>query len=271
MQKPCEAVGSYMNRDSNAIIIKCNSVKLNAEENKLNNHQASGDNISITDIPSGIHLPTGAFGKSEGQHENFVNTSRIQGKTDAYAANKNNCVSDVGLAPCDFEDSFYLDTQSEKIIQQMVIENSKQEGAKDTNLAVEIMRPHNLHSGSSQNEIHVTFPQDQRSPGMTSIDHSEPKTVDTVKRSTNSHGVDILTSESPLSYSPILLRGNGPCFKGNELSVTDSQLNSFLEGYQTQEAMKPVISAVPQKRTPTGIEVECLPVPETSLNVSGGR
>lgn len=32
--------------------------------------------------------------------------------------------------------------------------------------------------------------------------------------------------------------------------------------------MKPVVSLVPQKRTPTGVEVECLPVPETSLNLS---
>ncbi|XP_019508447.1 PREDICTED: DNA polymerase theta isoform X2 [Hipposideros armiger] len=271
MQMPCELVSSYMNRDSNAIIIKCKSVKLNAEENKLNNLQASGDNISSIDTSSGVHLSTGAFGKSGGHHENFVNTSRIQEKTDTYAANKNNGVSDLGFIPCDFEDSFYLDTQSEKIIQQMVTENTKQEAVKDTNLAVEIM-PTGLDkqgsARSSQSEIRVTFPGGQSSPGVTNTDHLEPKTVDTVKRSTDSHGVDILTPENPLSHSPILLRENGHCFKGNELSVTDSQLNSFLEGYQTQEAMKPVIALVPQKRTPTGLEVECLPVPETSLNLS---
>ncbi|EPQ13387.1 DNA polymerase theta [Myotis brandtii] len=203
---------NHMNRDSNAII-KCKSINFNAEEKKSNNLQVSGDNISSTEIPNGVHLPAGAFGKSGGQQENFLNTSRVQEETDAYAAKetKNNCVSDLGLVPCDFEDSFYLDTQSEKIIQQMTTENAKQ-GAKDTNLATDIMQKslNKRNSSSIQNEIHTAFP-------------------------------------------------------ANELSVTDSQLNSFLEGYQTQEAMKPVIS---QKRTSTGVEVECLPVPETSLNLS---
>ncbi|EPY77304.1 hypothetical protein CB1_001278036 [Camelus ferus] len=172
---------------------------------------------------------------------------------------------------CDFEDSLYLDTQSEKIIQQVATENAKQEGAKDTNLATGMMQK-SLDKQSSvsscQNEIHVTFPRERCSSGMTNIDHLKLKTVDAVKQGTDSRGVDNLTPESPTLYSPILVGENGPCFKGNELSVTDSQLNSFLQGYQTQEAMKPVIPLFPQKITPTGIEVECLPVPETSLNLS---
>lgn len=266
-QIACDTISNYMNRDSNAII-KCKSINFNAEEKKSNNLQVSGDNISSTAMPTGVHLPAGAFGKSGGQQENFLNTSRIQEETDAYAAKetKNNGVSDLGLVPCDFEDSFYLDTQSEKIIQQMATENAKQ-GAKDTNLATDIMQKslNKRNSSSVQNEIHIAFSGEQHSPGVRNIDHLEPKTVDTIKQSAGSHGVNILTPESPLFHSPILLKENGPCLKANELSVTDSQLNSFLESYQTQEAMKPVIS---QKRTSTGIEVECLPVPETSLNLS---
>nr|KAF6478350.1 DNA polymerase theta [Molossus molossus] len=269
-QMPCDIVSSYMNGDSNAII-KCKSIKFNAEEKESNNLQVSGDHISSTEVPNGVHLPTGAFGKLGGQQENFLNTSRIQEKTDAYAAKKpkNNCVSDLGSVLCDFEDSFYLDTQSEKIIQQMATENAKQ-GAKDTNLATDRKQKSldKQNSSSVQNEIHVTFPGEQHSPGVINIDHLEPKTVDTMKQSTGSHGVDTLTPESPLFHSPILLKENSSCFKGNELSVTDSQLNSFLEAYQIQEALKPGISLVPQKRIPTDIEVECQPVPETSLNLS---
>ncbi|XP_045707980.1 DNA polymerase theta isoform X2 [Phyllostomus hastatus] len=269
-QMPCDTVSRYMNTDSNAII-KCNSVKLNAEEKKSNNLQVSGDNISNTEIPSGVPLPAGTFGESGGQQENVLNASRIQEKTDAYAANKskNNCASDLQLVPSDFEDSFYLGTQSEIVIQQMATEDVKQ-GTKDTSLATEMMQKSLDKQGSSsfQNEIHITFPSEQHSPGVINIDHLEPKAVDTMKQNPGSHAVDILTPESPLFHSPILLRENGPCFKGNEFSVTDSQLNSFLEGYQTQEAMKPVISLVPQKRTPTDIKVECLPVPDTSWNLS---
>ncbi|XP_016055399.1 PREDICTED: DNA polymerase theta [Miniopterus natalensis] len=267
---PCDTISSYINRDSNAII-KCTSVEFNAEEKKSNNLQISGDNISSTEIPSGVHLPTGAFGKSEDQQEDFLNTSRIQEKTDVYAAKKTkkNCVLDLGLVSCDFEDSFYLDTQSEKILQQVATENAEQ-GAKDTNPATEIMQKglDKENSSSVQNKIHTTVPGEPHSAGVINTDHLELKTVDTVTQSTDSHGVDILTPESPLFHSPIFLRENGPSFKRNELSVTDSQLNSFLEGYQTQEAMKPLISLVPLKRTPTDTEVECLPVPETSLNLS---
>lgn len=264
-QIACDTINNYMNRDSNAII---KYINFNAEEKKSNNLEVSGDNISSTEIPSGVHLPVGAFGKSGGQQENFLNTSRIQEETDAYAAKEteNNCVSDLGLVSCDFEDSFYLDTQSEKIIQQMATENTKQ-GAKDTNLSTDIMQKslNKQNSSSVQNEIHIAFSGEQHSPGVINIDHLEPKTVDTIKQSAGSHGVNILTPESPLFHSTILLKENGPCLKANELSVTDSQLNSFLETYQTQEAMKTVIS---QKRTSTGKEVECLPVPETSLNLS---
>ncbi|XP_059778117.1 DNA polymerase theta [Balaenoptera ricei] len=270
-QMPYETDSSYMNRDSN-VVMKCESTKLNAEENKSSNLQVSEDNISSTEIPSGVHLLSGAFGKSGGQCENILNTLRVQVKTDAYAADrtKNNHVSDLGLDLCDFEDSFYLDTQSEKIIQQIATENGKQEGAKDTSLATGMMQK-SLDKQSSvssfQKEIHITFPGEQHSPGMTN--HLKLKTVDAMKQSTDSHGVDNLTPESPIFYSPILIGENDPCFKGSELSVTDSQLNSFLQGYQTQEAMKPVIPLVPKMRTPTDIEVERLPVPETSLNLSG--
>ncbi|KAB0391476.1 hypothetical protein E2I00_008396, partial [Balaenoptera physalus] len=270
-QMPYETDSSYMNRDSD-VVMKCESTKLNAEENKSSNLQVSEDNISSTEIPSGVHLLSGAFGKSGGQCENILNTLRVQVKTDTYAADrtKNNHVSDLGLDLCDFEDSFYLDTQSEKIIQQIATENGKQEGAKDTSLATGMMQK-SLDKQSSvssfQKEIHITFPGEQHSPGMTN--HLKLKTVDAMKQSTDSHGVDNLTPESPIFYSPILIGENDPCFKGNELSVTDSQLNSFLQGYQTQEAMKPVIPLVPKMRTPTDIEVERLPVSETSLNLSG--
>ncbi|XP_036907433.1 DNA polymerase theta isoform X2 [Sturnira hondurensis] len=269
-QMPCDTVSCYMSTDSNAII-KCKSIKFSAEEKKSNNLQVSGDNISSTEIPSGAPLPAGAFGESGGQRGDVLNASRIQEKTDAYAANKskNNCVSDLGLVLCDFEESFYLDTQSEIVIQQMAAENAKQ-GTKDTNLATEMMQKSLDKQGSSscQNEIHITSPREQHSPGVINIDHLEPKTVVTMKQHPGSHEVAMVTPESPLFHSPMLLRENGPCFKGNEFSVTDSQLNSFLKGYQTQEAMKPVISLVPQRRTPTDIKVECPPVPDTSWDLS---
>ncbi|KAG8522018.1 DNA polymerase theta, partial [Galemys pyrenaicus] len=263
-------VSSYVNRDSN--VTRYESLKFNAEEKKSNIFQVLEGKISSSEITNGLLLSSGTFGKSGGQHENFLNVCRLQETKDICAANKakNNHASNLSLVLCDFEDSFYLDTQSEKIIQQITTENIKEELTKDTSLSTGIMQKSlgkQISMNSLQNRIHNTFPGEQLSPGVTNIDHLEVN-VDTMKPSTNLHEVDIWTPESPIFLSPVLLEGNGSCFKRNELSVTDSQLNSFLQGYRTQEAMKQVIPPVPQKSTPTGIEVACLPVPETSLNLS---
>ncbi|ELW67555.1 DNA polymerase theta [Tupaia chinensis] len=272
-QMPFEAVSSNTNGDSDVTSVKCKSVKFNSEENKPSHFQAFGNNISRTQIPSEIQVLTGTFRESGGQHDSFQNTSKIQEKACAYLTNKteNNNVSDLGLVLCDFEDSFYLDTQSEKIIQEIATENAKQ-AAEDPNLAAEKMQTNvqkqNLIS-SFQNALCVTLPGEQHSPGVTNTEPLDHKTGDTRhKPSTDSCRVDILTRENSVFHSPILLEENSPCFKGNELSVTDSQLNNFLQGYQTQETVKPGIPVVPQKETPTAMEGECLPVPETSLNMS---
>uniref|UniRef100_A0A2K5CWA9 DNA-directed DNA polymerase n=1 Tax=Aotus nancymaae TaxID=37293 RepID=A0A2K5CWA9_AOTNA len=270
-QMPCEAVSSYINGDLNVITVNCEMIKLNTEENNPSHFQALGDDISRTEIPSGVFLSTGALSKSGGQHENFLNISRLQEKTGDYTTNKTkNNAADSGLVLCDFEDSFYLDSQSEKIIQHMATESAKL-GAENTSLAAGIMQKSLVKQNSMnsfQNECHITFPAEQHPLGVKKIDHLDLKTVGPMKQSIDSHGFKILTPESPIFHSPILLEENGLCFKKNELSVTDSQLNSFLQVYQTQETVKPVTSVVSQKRTPTGIEGECLPVPETSLNMS---
>ncbi|XP_064230756.1 DNA polymerase theta isoform X2 [Aotus nancymaae] len=270
-QMPCEAVSSYINGDLNVITVNCEMIKLNTEENNPSHFQALGDDISRTEIPSGVFLSTGALSKSGGQHENFLNISRLQEKTGDYTTNKTkNNAADSGLVLCDFEDSFYLDSQSEKIIQHMATESAKL-GAENTSLAAGIMQKSLVKQNSMnsfQNECHITFPAEQHPLGVKKIDHLDLKTVGPMKQSIDSHGFKILTPESPIFHSPILLEENGLCFKKNELSVTDSQLNSFLQVYQTQETVKPVTPVVSQKRTPTGIEGECLPVPETSLNMS---
>ncbi|XP_047419090.1 LOW QUALITY PROTEIN: DNA polymerase theta [Sciurus carolinensis] len=266
-QMPCEVVSSDMHKDSIVTAIKCESITFNSEENKSNHFQALGDNINRTRVTSRIFPSTGTFGKSGGQHENFLNSSSIKEKTDAYVTKKteNNHVSDLGLV-CDFEDSFYLDTQSEKIIQQMATENAKP-GVKATILAAGTMQKSidKQDMNPFHNEFHVFG--EKHSPGITNKESLDLKTFETVKQSTE-QGIDRPTPESLVFHSPILLGENSPGFKGNELSVTDSQLNSFLQGYQTQEMVKPVTPLIPQKRTPTDMEGECQPGPETSLNMS---
>ncbi|XP_042525596.1 DNA polymerase theta isoform X1 [Dipodomys spectabilis] len=262
-QMLCQVPNSNIQKESNAATMKCESIKPNNEESEQNHFQALGDKIRKTEVPSRILQSAEPFGKTEDQHENFLNSTKMQEKTDTYSTNKtkNNPASDLSLVLCDVEDSFYLDTQSEKIMQQMVIENAKQ-GIKDTSLAVGIVQRSLDRQNSFQNECHVTSSSDQHIPRRTNMDHLDLKIIGT------EYGNDRQILKSFTLRSPVLLEENGLCFKGNEYSVTDSQLNSFLQGYQTQETVKPVKLTAPQKRSPTGGETECLPGPETSLNMS---
>ncbi|KAM6224815.1 DNA polymerase theta [Rhynchocyon petersi] len=250
--------------------IKYENRKFNAEGKRVNHFGALEDNGSSSETRSRILLSTQTFGKAGGQHENFLYMSRRQeGKA---TANKtlNNHVSDLSLVSCDFEDSLYLDTQSEKIIQQMATGNAKQEEIKDTNLAAG-MTWESLEkcrtAVSFQKEIHITFSGKHHHVGGANTDNLEHKTVGAVRENTDSCGIQTPTLQSPDFHSPVLLE-NGPCFKSRDFSVTDSQLNSFLQGYQTQETQKPVVPLTPQESTPTGTEVECVPVSERSLNMS---
>lgn len=265
-QMPCETISICRNRALN--VTECESIKFKTEKNKLNGFQVVGAKISSTDTPSRLQLLAETFDKSGNQHENCMNTCEIKENTGAYQINKTktNFFSNIGL---DFEDSFNLDTQSENIIQQMTILNAEEE-TNVTSLATEIMQK-NFDKKSSKSFLHkesqTAIPEDPHFPEVTNTDNLELKTV-VMQESSDSLATDNLISDNPILYSPVLMGENGPCFKRNELSVTDSQLNSFLQGYQTQEAVKPIISLVPQKSTPTGTEVECLPIRETSLNLS---
>ncbi|XP_029424085.1 DNA polymerase theta isoform X2 [Nannospalax galili] len=267
----CEAVSSYMSRDSSVTrTIKYDNVKLSSKEKKSNHCQALGGDRSRTKVPSRLLQSAAEFGQARGQHENFLNSSRVQENTDTYITNKTekNHVSNLGLVFCDFGDSFCLDTQSEKIIQQIPTENDKQ-GIKATTLGAGLIeRSVDTQSleHSPQNESCRT-PGERHSPRISNTDHLDINMVDTVNQSTE-NATNRLTPESPNFHSPILLGENEPGFKENEHSVTDSQLNSFLQGFQTQEMVKPVIPLDPQTRTPTSIEEECLLGPESSLNMS---
>ncbi|XP_075412465.1 DNA polymerase theta isoform X2 [Tenrec ecaudatus] len=266
-----EVVSNHKSKDSNVANIKYE--KTNPEEKNSNNFQA----ILSPAIPSRIFLSSGTCGKFGDQHENILNTSGKQAKPDVFAANKtkNNHVSDFGLSLCGFEDSLYLDTQAEKIIQQMAAEHANPDGTKDAASLAAGTRQRDLDKGSSassfQKEILMTCPSERLSVGVTNTGHLALN-ADTSKQSPDSLGLARLTPQSQDIHSPILVEDNGPGFKGigkgNELSVTDSQLNSFLQGYQTQETVKSAKPLIPQQSTPTDIKGECLPVFETSLNMS---
>ncbi|XP_058517936.1 DNA polymerase theta isoform X1 [Ochotona princeps] len=257
---PCEAVSNWTDRDSSGAATTCLNMKVNSEKTP-SHFLASGDKGSTTEKPRRILLPVGTFGKID-QLENFLNSSRVQGKADVYITNqtKNDHVPNLGLIPCDFEDSLYLDTQSERMIQQVTTENAML-AAQGNSLARQ------SSVTSPQNELDTAFSGEQCPPGATQTDQLDLKTIEVRKQSTGAHGTDNQTPENHTCHSPVLLEEHKPCFKGNELSVTDSQLTSFLQGYQTQGTVKSVTVLCPQN-SPIGGEGESPPTPETSLNMS---
>ncbi|KAL1787706.1 DNA polymerase theta isoform X1 [Sigmodon hispidus] len=257
-QVSCEAI-SYMARYPDDVTIQCESKKLNREE-ESNHCQALGNNKSRAEAPSGLLQSAAELSQAGSQHEHLLN-SGIREKTDAYAANKTEHNHVCNSAPCDFGDSFYLDTQSEKIIEQVATEHAKQ-GAKTVGI-IEEGDTRNSEC-SFQNECHQT-PGEQRFPGAANTDHLDSRSAETTKQNTEK-AIGRLTPKSLISHSPTSQGGNGPCFKENEHSVTDSQLNSFLQGFETQEMVKPVLPLAPPTGTPTALEEESLP--ETSLNLS---
>ncbi|EDK97954.1 polymerase (DNA directed), theta, isoform CRA_d, partial [Mus musculus] len=245
-----QAGSSYVARDSNdAAPIKCERMKLNSKDRDSNPcRQALGSYTGRTEALQS----TAKLGQAGGQCENLLNSSGVQGKTGAHATNRTEHSHASNPAFCDFGDSLDLDTQSEEIIEQMATENTMQ-GAK----AVVIME----EGSAMQNKCHST-PGDQHVPGAANTDHVDSKKVESVKANTEKN----INRGAPVSLIFHTQGENGACFKGNEHSVTDSQLNSFLQGFETQEIVKPIIPLAPQMRTPTGVEEESLP--ETSLNMS---
>nr|XP_045004351.1 DNA polymerase theta [Jaculus jaculus] len=251
-RESCEIVSSRTFRDSDVTTAICCGRRSVDMENKPGCYQVLGDDVSKTELPQGLVQSTIELHQSGGKREEHSLNSRVQEKAD---------VSKLGLVLCEFADSFYLDTQSEKVIQQLGTTNANQE-TKMSALAAGAMQ-----KGLDPQNACPRTPSEQHSVSVARPDQLEAKVVDTVKQSTE-NGVDRLTTESPIFHSPVLLGENNPGFKGIEHSVTDSQLNSFLQGFQTQEMVEPVMPLAPQMKTPTGIEAVCLPPPETSLNLS---
>ncbi|XP_068926104.1 DNA polymerase theta [Petaurus breviceps papuanus] len=267
-----ETGSNYTNTDKNVAASKWKGGESNADENNPSHFHLPEDSISLSKVSNRLSLQIGAMDKGD-LGENDTKASGVKKQAGAYVASetKNSQSSDLGLGLRDFDDSFRLDTQTEKIIQQMSAETAEQEGAKDKNLATVLTQKNSRRQRSvstSQNE-NIIYANGGSAVGMRKMDHSSLKIVDPKKKTAESHDVEVLPIESPVLRSPVKLKGNFFSFKGNENSVTDSQLNSFLQGYQTQDSLESAIPPGFQKRASSGRDsADCQLVFETSLNMS---
>jgi len=175
----------------------------------------------------------------------------------------------------DFEDSFQLDTQTERIIkQEAAAEITRQQGIQDPDLSVAPQQEISMNTSTLQagNATGERLDATVRKLGLSSI-----ITTNNVMKNTDHHCSNKVLESGDLSVQPVAKEiASVPVLKGSDYSVTDSQLNSFLQYYHTQNSVKgESASNSPNKATcPLDrehfVEDEHHPVMETSLNTSDG-
>ncbi|KAG6923564.1 DNA polymerase theta, partial [Chelydra serpentina] len=274
-----DAASSSANLHVSTSASKQKTVYFYPDENKSFHFQIQNDGKTCTGKPNGILLQTGGVGKADNQPEDFLKDSTVKSRAVCVAKDvKNGYSPDLYSVSKEFEDSFQLDTQTDRILQQEVAaEIARQQGAKDTEQAEipEQKISMKLHCASTlQNE---DVANEKLAAALRKVACSNLGTRNTTKETTDLHCTNALGSRNPNLQPAMKCTESAFCLKGNDFSFTDSQLCSFLQGYQTQNSVKESASQGLQKAvSPSNdqcphnvlVQVECHPPPETSLNIS---
>ncbi|XP_068273560.1 DNA polymerase theta [Nyctibius grandis] len=234
--------------------------------------QNGGKNES--EEPKGTLVQAGALQKANSHPKDFLKDSLVKSRGVCNAGDdQNGPYSDLFSDSRHFEDSFQLDTQTEMIIKQEgAAEITGQQGILGSELAVipqqEISKK--LSTSRTENATDERLAATARKLGLSSL-----ITTNNVTKNTAHHGSNKILESGGLNLQPITKEiESAPCLKESDFSVTDSQLHSFLQDYQTQNSVKgeTVSKDLNQATSPFDrehiVQVECHPVPETSLNMS---
>ncbi|XP_077335502.1 DNA polymerase theta [Lithobates pipiens] len=173
-----------------------------------------------------------------------------------------------------FEDSFQLDTQTEKIMQQqqqqVASESEREQRDRDTKLPAELS---NHNSGTQslaaidlvREETHV----DVGDPREEQITHLSQVTVNAVQNVSNHLDEPKLISEGPEKQAQLK---KCSWSRGNDVSLTDTQLQSLFQTLHTQpreERGSPQnLAEIQTCVAPVEEALPCNQVAETSLNMS---
>uniref|UniRef100_A0A8C8S5R2 DNA polymerase theta n=1 Tax=Pelusios castaneus TaxID=367368 RepID=A0A8C8S5R2_9SAUR len=260
-----DAANSSANIHLSTSASKQKTVCFYPDETKSFHFQIQNDGKTSTEKSSGTLLQSRGVGKADNQPEDLLRDS-------VYVAKciKNVYSPDLYSVCREFEDSFQLDTQTDRILQQQVAaEIAGQQGERP--VQKNSMR---LHCANTlQNEGAAN---EKLAAALKKVVYSSLRTANPMKETSDLHCTRALVSDLQPS-----MKGTESafCLKGNEFSFTDSQLYSFLQGYQTQNSVKESTSLCLQKAvSPSNaphphtvlVQAECHPPPETSLNTSDG-
>ncbi|XP_061844724.1 DNA polymerase theta [Colius striatus] len=243
-------------------------------KDKSGHIQIQNGGRSGSEKPNGILQQTGALQKANSHPKSFLKASLVKPRSVCNADEiQIGPSSDLFSDSRDFEDSFQLDTQTEMIIKQEGTAGTMgQQGIQGSELAAipwqEISKK--LSTLQTENATDEKLAATARKLGLLGL-----ITANNITKNTAQHCSNEVSESGGLNLQPVTKEmETAPCLKESDFSVTDSQLHSFLQDYQTQNSVKgETVSRDLNKATsPFGregiVQVECYPVPETSLNIS---
>lgn len=224
--------------------------------------------------PNGILLRVGELQKANSHPKDFLKDSLVKSRGVCNADGvQSGPPSDLFPDSRDFEESFQLDTQTEMIIKQEGASGiTGQQGIQGSELAAipqqEIFEK--LSTSWTENASDEKLAATVRKLGLSSL-----ITTNNITKNTAQHCSNKVLESGGLNLQPVAKDiESAPCLKDSDFSVTDSQLHSFLQDYHTQNSVKgeSVSKDLNKATSPFGrdhiVQVECHPVPETSLNMS---
>nr|XP_010298788.1 PREDICTED: DNA polymerase theta [Balearica regulorum gibbericeps] len=224
--------------------------------------------------PSGILLQAGALQKANSHPKDFLKDALVKSRGVCNAGDvQNGPSSDLFSDSRDFEDSFQLDTQTEMIIKQEGAAGiTGQQGIQGSELAAISRQEVSKKLSASQTENAAA---ERLAATVRKLGLSSPITTNNITKNAAQHCSNKDLKSGGPNLQPIMKDiESAVYFKESDFSVTDSQLHSFLQDYQTQNSAKEetVAKDLNKATSPFGsehiVQVECHPVPETSLNMS---
>ncbi|XP_041319851.1 DNA polymerase theta [Pyrgilauda ruficollis] len=254
-------------------------------EGRIDKHFCPGEektcNIEIqnagkngSEKPSGILLQAGTMQNGSSHPKDFLKGSLVKSRGVCNADGvQNDPASHLFSDSRDFEDSIQLDTQTEMIIKQEGAAGiTGQQGIQGSELAAIPQQgtPEKRSNFWTENDTDKRLAATVRKVSFPSL-----ITTNDIMKNTTQHCSNKVLESGGLNLQPVVKQIEpAPCLKESDFSMTDSQLHSFLQDYQTQNSVKGenVSKDLNKATSHFGrehiVQVECHPVPETSLNMS---
>ncbi|NXL77581.1 DPOLQ polymerase, partial [Leptocoma aspasia] len=279
-QRTDKTDGGQNKRNKTQTDVSCDEARIDKHfcpgEEKTCNIQIQNAGKNGSEKPNGIMLQAGTLQNGNSHPKDFLKGSLVKSRGVCNADGvQNDPASHLFPDSGDFEDSIQLDTQTEMIIKQEGPAGiTGQQGIQGSELAAIPQQEISEKRSSlwTENDTDKRLAATVRKLSFPSL-----ITTNNLTKSTTQHCSNKVLESGGLNLQPVVKKIEpAPCLKESDFSVTDSQLHSFLQDYQTQNSVKgeSVSKDLNKATSHFGrehiVQVECHPVPETSLNMSDG-